>query len=270
MRRFFKQFVIACIYLLIFSGFAWLMWGVFYVPTCTDGLKNQGEEQADCGGPCQTCEIRTLSYPLVARKIFSIDPQGNATDVAIQLRNPNLSWGLKSFDYRVDFLDSQSKVLPGSLYGSSFLMPGATQWLMETAKFAPAELNEIEFKITTSTIEWNKLRPYVSENEFTIRDKQFKLLSPPVSGYAELTGVIENKSAFNVNDFEIQGVLFDRDKRVIAFGKTTVLSLRQGQVKEFRIFWPKQFSNRNPVANFEVFSNINFLADESFLQRYSR
>ncbi len=247
-----------------------MMWGVFYTPTCSDGLKNQDEEDADCGGPCATCELRTLSYPSVSRKLFFMDPNGNATDVAIQIKNPNSSWGLKSFDYRVDFADSTGKILPGSLYGRSFLMPGATQWIMEAARFSSAELNDVEFKITTSTIDWNKLRPYVSENEFVIRDKQYKLLAPPASGYAELTGVIENKSSFSVNEFEVQGVLYDKEKRIIGFGKTKVLSLRPGQVKEFRIFWPRQFTNRNPVANFDVFANINFLADESFLQRYKQ
>src|SRR3990170_6678458 len=119
MKRLFKQFIIACVYFLLFAGFAWLMWGLFYVPTCTDGIKNQNEENTDCGGVCQSCEIRSLSYPLVARKIFSIDPQGNATDVAIQLKNPNLSWGLKSFDYKINFLDSSNRILPGSLSGKS-------------------------------------------------------------------------------------------------------------------------------------------------------
>jgi hypothetical protein len=267
-RRFFKQIIIAAVYLLIFSGIGFLVWNIFYTPTCSDGIKNQGEEQVDCGGPCLSCDIKTLSYPIVLRKFFLLDPESNALDAAINLKNPNPSWGLKSFDYQVDFKDSSGRVLPGSLYSRSFLMPGASQWLMETAKFAPAETREIELKINTSTIEWSKLRPYVVENEFVIRDKQFKLLSSPVSGYAELTGIIENKSSFNVNNVEIQTVLYDKDKRIISFGKTTIFSLKQGEVREFRIFWPKQFINRNPVASFDVFSNINFLADESFLQRY--
>ena len=25
-------------------------------PTCSDGIKNQGEQDIDCGGPCQTCQ----------------------------------------------------------------------------------------------------------------------------------------------------------------------------------------------------------------------
>ncbi|MEW5805705.1 MAG: FxLYD domain-containing protein [Patescibacteria group bacterium] len=268
MKRFLKQFVIAAIYLLIFSGIGLLAWNIFYTPTCFDGIKNQGEEEVDCGGPCQSCEIKTLSYPIVLRKFFLLDPEGNAFDAAIQLKNPNLNWGLKSFDYQIDFKDVSGYVLPGSLYGKSFLMPNAGQWLMETAKFAPAETREIELKINTSTIEWSKIRPYVAENEFVIRDQQFKLLSPPASGYAEATGAIENKSSFNVNDVEIQAVLYDKDKRLISFGRTTIFSLRQGEVREFRIFWPKKFVNRNPVAGLDILANINFLADESFLQRY--
>ena len=31
------------------------------VATCEDGIKNQGEEYADCGGPCNTCELMELS-----------------------------------------------------------------------------------------------------------------------------------------------------------------------------------------------------------------
>ncbi|MEM4397605.1 MAG: hypothetical protein QW757_03210, partial [Candidatus Woesearchaeota archaeon] len=32
-------------------------------PTCNDGFKNQGEEQIDCGGPCQPCEKPSLEKP---------------------------------------------------------------------------------------------------------------------------------------------------------------------------------------------------------------
>jgi len=30
-------------------------------PSCSDGLQNQGEEYADCGGPCTTCQVLALN-----------------------------------------------------------------------------------------------------------------------------------------------------------------------------------------------------------------
>lgn len=268
MKRFLKQLIIAMVYLLIFSGVGFLTWNFFSPPTCFDGFKNQGEEGVDCGGPCQSCEIKTLAYPVILKKVFFLDPEGNAFDAAIQLKNPNSNWGLRAFNYQIDFKDSSGHTLPGSLFGKSFLMPNTTQWLMETAKFAPAETKEIELKINTSTLEWSKVRSYVMEDKFVIRDQHFRLLTPPAVGYAELTGRIENKSPFNVKDVEIQGILYDRDKRIISFGRTTLFSLASKEVREFRIFWPKKFLNRNPVADFEVLVKINFLTDEAFLQEY--
>lgn len=270
MGRLFKQLIIAGVYLLIFSGFGWISWQIFYTPTCEDGLQNQGEEGIDCGGPCQSCEIRHLVDPRVSHERFSIDPEGNATDVAIKLVNPNYDWGLKSYDWQIDFLDSSGNTLPGSLYGKSFLMPGATQWLMQTAKFADGRVADINFKMATSTFQWNKLRPYVSSSEFVLRDTEFRLLAPPDIGYAELTGFIENKSSFNTKDVEIQAILYDGERKIVAFGRTTIFTLNSGQQRQFRIYWPKPFPSRNGVVNFDVLSNINFLADESFLQKYGQ
>jgi PGF-pre-PGF domain-containing protein len=35
--------------------------GVIEIETCNDGIKNQGEEGIDCGGPCNPCQTTTLS-----------------------------------------------------------------------------------------------------------------------------------------------------------------------------------------------------------------
>jgi hypothetical protein len=47
------------------------------VPTCTDGILNQEEEDVDCGGPCPPCEVMGMSasisgYNWVAKNIAAV------------------------------------------------------------------------------------------------------------------------------------------------------------------------------------------------------
>jgi len=114
--------------------------------------------------------IANFALPCNFKQNLFCKQEGNNIDVAIEIRNPNANWGIKSFDYQIDFLDETGNVIPGSLYGKSYILPNETKWIMELAKFTPSNISTIDFKINTSTIVWNKLRPYVKEEEFFIQN----------------------------------------------------------------------------------------------------
>ncbi|HRY98422.1 MAG TPA: DUF6252 family protein [Bacteroidales bacterium] len=57
------------------------------VPTCTDGIMNQEEEDVDCGGPCPPCEVMGMSasisgYSWVAQNISASYSGGKLTITA--------------------------------------------------------------------------------------------------------------------------------------------------------------------------------------------
>lgn len=268
MKRFIKQVIIAAIYFLVFLGIGLLAWNIFYIPTCSDGIKNQGEEKIDCGGPCPSCELKYAVPPVVVRKVYFSGDSENTIDVGFQLSNPNPNWGINNLEYRIDFIDFSNKVIPGSLYGSTFILPGQKKWVVELAKFVPDRVKDVELVMSTSTFSWLKLKPYVSEADFVVKDVIFRKLAPFQTGYAEIVGTVLNKSGFDVENVEVQAVVYDYAKRILGISKTTIFTLKSGELRDFRIFWPRQFSGE--MKDYELFVNVNMLNNNNFLQKYRR
>lgn len=266
MKRLFKQGIIAAIYFTIFGLTGWGIWNAMYPVSCTDGIQNGAETGVDCGGTCGSCELRTLGLPVTLRKVYFLGQNGNTIDTGVQIKNPNPNWGVESFSYRVDFKDAAGRIIPGSLYGSSFLMPGQTRWIMELGKFLPGTIADFNMTIATSTIMWEKLQPYVTESEFIVQNPILKKLVAPATGYAEITGTITNRSHFDARNLEIQGVVYDKNKSAIGIGNTIVTLLHQGETRDFRIFWARPFKGDD--KSFDVFVNVNLMQDQNFLQKY--
>ncbi len=62
--------------------------------------------------------------------------------------------------------------------------------------------------------------------------------------------------------------MYDVKKRFVAIGNTMMKSLRQGETRDFRIFWQRQFDGED--ASFDTFVNVNVLQDSNFLQKYEQ
>jgi hypothetical protein len=266
MRRLFKQLIIAGIYFGIAFGAITLISNTMYVPTCADEIRNQDETGIDCGGPCDPCDVKTLKPPVAVKKAFFASAQGNTVDVAFLVKNPNPKWGAHGLSYQIDFLDASGAAIPGSLYGTTHLLPGQAKWIIELAKFASEDVSDVRIALSTSTAQWLKLRPYVSEQNFPIKDIVFKKLVPPQAGYAELTGTISNRSGFETGAVDINVLLYDRLKRIIGIGKTTLARMAVNETRNFRTFWPRQFSDE--IESWDVFVDLNLLDNQNFLQKY--
>jgi len=267
-RRFSKQVIIAVVYAVLLMLTSWIIFNTFYTPTCFDKMRNQGETKVDCGGPCPSCELKRLAAPLVANKVYFLDNSADTVDVGFQLKNPNPDWGAGNLDYQIDFIGNDGSVIPGSIYGSTFLLPNESKWVIEMAKEVFAPMKELRVQISTSSSIWKKLKPYVSETNFVVKDLSFKRLVPPQSGYAETIGTITNKSGFLVDAIELQGMAYDSAGTVIGLTKTTIFDLGVGQVREFRLFWPRSFSRE--MKTYKVLVNINLMDNETFLQKYGQ
>jgi hypothetical protein len=76
-ERFFKQFIFSfltatAIFLIGFTTFQI----VKPKPSCFDGAKNNNETGIDCGGKCQSCEIKTLIKLDYSDKAYSFLQKG--------------------------------------------------------------------------------------------------------------------------------------------------------------------------------------------------
>src|SRR3989344_1458963 len=98
-ERFGKQVLYGAIYIAIIGG---IIAGFYFyfreAPTCFDNRKNQGEQEVDCGGPCESCEIGKLKEIEVenAQAIFVAE---NLVSLSAEVTNPNSLFGAEALHY---------------------------------------------------------------------------------------------------------------------------------------------------------------------------
>jgi hypothetical protein len=266
MRRLFKQTLIAAVFFGIVGGSLYfLTFSVIYPPSCTDGIRNQGEEGVDCGGPCPSCELKTLQPPVFLRTIYFPNVEKSTVDLAARIKNTNLSWGTAELRYTFTILDAGGEV-SSRVRGRTHLLPGESRWVIELGAFSPRRAADILFEVATTTISWQKLKPFSQDISIIVRDVQFRKMIKPEVDFAELSGTVENKSNFALAEIPITVVLYDQFDRVLAFGKTVSRDLAPGSSQRFRVVWPTPFSGE--VARSEVEASSNLLSDSTFIQRY--
>ncbi|MBA7686158.1 hypothetical protein ES703_94597 [subsurface metagenome] len=70
-----------------------------------------------------------------------------------------------------------------------------------------------------------------------------------------MSGNIENKSSYDLVKIEINGLLFNEDKKLIAVGKTETRTVLTGETRYFEIIWPYQVPEE--VSSFEIKAYTN-------------
>lgn len=154
-KRLFKQLVFGLLFLAIFSGigtgfYFWLK----PAPTCFDHKKNQGEEDVDCGGPCPSCEIKTLA-PLALKRVIQIPVSTGKYDLGALIFNPNANWGVKTFDYKFIVygpLDKKTEII-----GASFILPAEEKWIILPNQNINFNVLKVDFEIgEISAVNWAK------------------------------------------------------------------------------------------------------------------
>ena len=98
------------------------VWFVTYkAPSCTDGLKNQGELGIDCGGPCSLlCKAHALDPIVRWQRAFKV--KDGVYNALAYVENPNLDSGVRKISYRFKLYDS-GNLLIYERQGSTFIPP---------------------------------------------------------------------------------------------------------------------------------------------------
>jgi hypothetical protein len=268
MRRIHKQILFGGIYLGIFLGIAYLITvKIFFPPTCTDGLRNQGEEAVDCGGPCVPCEVKALRPPAILQAVYFPNPAKNTYDLGAEIKNPNASWGSREIEWQFIFRGEEGTVVD-RVSGSTYLLPGETRWVIAPAAYTLGKVADIDFKIQQEGIEWQKLKPFVQEAVLRVLNPTWKKLLPPAIGFIEARGEVRNNSSFTLGKVEVNLILLDKAGKVLAIGATVIDDLAAGKTKSFSYTWTSKFSGE--IARIEAFAHADFLSDLNFMERYGR
>lgn len=200
-------------------------------PSCFDSVKNQDEEDVDCGGVCPACALRSLSDIEVKGPITLLNLQSGYASILARIVNPNSDYGAQLFKYRFTLYDKTDKVLQ-TIEQSDVLYP-REQKIILAQDITTDPLRVARADIRFSDVEWERAsffeKPDLTSTAIQTQKEEDSVL---------VRGIVVNQSSFDAREVKIIAVLRDRFDTNL-FASQTVLTkvggLSQG---EFVIFFP--------------------------------
>jgi len=251
-----KQLKIGIVYLVII---AIIVVGIYFIvskpsgPTCDDGIKNQGEMGIDCGKPCKECES-TATIKILDQEF--IPTVANSYDLVAYIKNPNIYLGGEIINYEFSLYDTDDKLI-GVRTGKTYILSQETKYIVETRVGSDKTVSRVEFKI--KDVSWKKLDE-IRDLEINTKNIEYQKFD----NNSKLVGLIENKTSYDLNVIEIIGILFNKDKKIIAVSKTAINTVLMNEGRGFEMSWPYIVSEE--VKSFDVEPYTNVFLNENFIK----
>lgn len=264
-RRIFKRTIISIVYLIIFSLLIFAVYNYFATkPTCSDGTKNQNEEGVDCGGPCSAkCEKipEVKSVEILEKAILASGD--NQYDALVKINNPNSQFGIADFEYSLDLVDSEGKII-GRSEGTSFILPNQTKYLLAFNISAPSKPNGLNFKIRS--FRWTNFTEY-EEPLVQVYAKEFNLIGAG-SSFATLKARIKNLSDYDFRNITVKAVIRNAQDVPVALNQTNVNDVKVNEEREVVFNWGSSFEVSPEAPKIEISTEVDFFNDENFMRKY--
>lgn len=252
-NRAIKQLVIASVFfvILICVGFLIYYFIMKPEPSCFDNIKNQEEEEIDCGGPCLSCELVNIEeIKILWVKIVS-NKEG-FYDLAAKIKNPNQNYGSGNLPYKFQIYDSKNNLI-AEYAGTTFILPNQTKYLIKTK----AESSDLIYRadIDFTGIEWEKPDNYYPP-EFGIQQKEYRLLEDESIGFSQAKAILVNKTNFDFEKIDVDVLLFDSLNNLIAVNSTEIRTLLTRQERDFVATWFDRIDGQMAYMEIEAETNI--------------
>lgn len=185
-------------------------------------------------------------------------------DALAYIKNPNLEYGSSNILYEFIFLDSAGNEIY-KISGESFILPKEVKYIIEPALKLTSKLNSnsvtpvgIEFRVTK--VAWQRLAPFSPDG---LGLAKTNLQGDANVGASRFSGIVNNRSSYNLKNVEVHVVLYAGGKPVAA-GRTDMQDLLRGTDRFFQIMWPYILPDDVSIdarveSNF--FENSNFIKD---------
>ncbi len=246
MSRGLKKAAYGIFYLCIFGFVAFSVYSskMEVPPTCSDGIRNQGEEAIDCGGPCIPCKVKNLRQIRVDGPIQSFFLSNGRVILLGSVVNPNEEYIAENVEFEFVIEDKTGYVVE-KVHGNDLVYPLEKRYVF-TADVATksGDFGRANIEIASSSIVWEKyyetLKPVVqlvslpsiTEEETMIRAK----------------GMIRNQSSFAAKSVTVIGIFRDAYNHPVFVSQWTSSDLGGLETREFAILVPKE---REVVERFD-------------------
>jgi hypothetical protein len=261
-----KQIIIIAIIVLFL---ALVGTGIYFLylrsePTCFDGIRNQDEEEIDCGGTiCQSCEFKTIkNIEVVWAEAIVVDE--NRIDLVAKIRNPNPNYGAAALAYSFGIKNSSGQAI-GKKEGSTFILPGSTKYIIENNFEIKEAVGPVDLTVSKKEdLGWQKLKDYQAIELFVL-DKRFDILSQE-NFWARASGTVKNGTPFSFEKVNVNIVIFDKESKPIGAAKTEMRTLTAGEYRVFSVGWPNVFSAEFGAV--EMQAETNLFSSENYIRVY--
>jgi len=260
-KRFAKRLVIVLIYLILLALIAFVVYSAMKPKeTCFDKIKNQKEEDVDCGGTCVPCKkIVTQDLTVTDKGLVESGRQGTYDFWAV-VSNPNNSYGTKLFQYEIKIKNSSGSVV-SERNGTGFILPGEHKYIVENNLESDAVSNSLEFNILKT--EWVEFNNYYEKPNLKIVNKNYNPISSG-AGFSEAIGLLKNESPYDFSIIKIEVILKDASGKIVALNSTEMRTVKSGEEREFRAFWPVSFPG--DVQNVETQADVNIFESDAIIK----
>lgn len=259
-----KRIKIILIYLFLLALISFAIYSaVKPKETCSDKIKNQNEEDVDCGGICVACKKIVAQDLVIQNKGFIDNGRQGQYDFWALVSNPNGSFGAKSFQYEIKLKDASGVVLVQKS-GTEFILPGEKKYIVENNLNSTNLPASADFNI--SKTEWVEFNNYYEKPNLTVVNKNYSQISSGV-GYAEAFGLLKNESPYDFNIIKIQVILKDSSGKITALNSTEMRTVKSGEERDFKTLWLNRFSGE--VISVETQPEVNIFESEAFIRNFT-
>ncbi len=203
-------------------------------PTCTDGIRNQGETSVDKGGPCPLLDTGSLS-PSAVLWTRSFYVRSGSYDAVAYIQNPNQDAGARAVPYRFGLYDEHN-VLIAERTGMTFLMPGGITPVFEGAIDTGNRVVSHTYFDFTEPVIWERMAD--TSGAISVSNTQIS----DVTTSPRVTANVLNTSVAGIQSMAFVVIISDPAGNAFAASQTALTELAAGESRQVIFTWPSPFN----------------------------
>lgn len=203
--------------------------------SCRDDRKNQGEEAADCGGPCIPCVFRQRK-DLEVLWVRHVRVRENTYDVAAEIHNPNVKLGAAAIEYEFKLFDTAG-VAVATRRGMAFAYPGETLHLAEVGLTSGRTIQRVG--LVLRDVRW--VPTDMVGPDIIAGGKEHALEGEEGERRSVVRTIVVNRGVTDVPAVTVAVLVFDDSGNLLGVHRTLVDRLSAGGSQPITLTWPAVF-----------------------------